>query len=82
MQRYLLRELGFPGGLDDKESACNIEDLALILGLGRPSGEGNGNPLQYFCLENSMGRAAWRATVYGDTESRTRLSDFITLHQL
>ena len=75
MQRYLLRELGFPGGLDDKESACNIEDLALILGLGRPSGEGNGNPLQYFCLENSMDRGAWKTTVHGVAKSQIRLSN-------
>ena len=39
--------------------------MGLILGLGRPPGEGNGNPLQYFCLENSMDRGAWQATVQG-----------------
>ena len=44
---------GFPGGLDGKESACNAEDLGSIPGLGRSLGEGNGNPLQYSCLENS-----------------------------
>ena len=43
---------GFPGGSDGKESACNVGDLGLIPGLGRSLGEGNGNPLQYSCLEN------------------------------
>ena len=43
--------------------------------LGKIPGEGNGNPLQYSCLENSMGRGAWQATVHGVTESRTGLSD-------
>ena len=65
----------FPGGSDDKETACNAGDLGSIPGLGRSPGEGNGNPLQYSCLENSMDRGAWRATVHGVTESRTRLSD-------
>ena len=45
-------------------------------GLGRSPGEGNGNPLQYSCLENSMDGGAWWATVHGVTKSRTRLSDF------
>ena len=44
--------LGFPGGSEGKASACNAGDLGLIPGLGRSSGEGNGNPLQYPCLEN------------------------------
>ena len=44
---------------------------------GRSSGEGNGNPLQYSCLENPMDRGAWRATVHGVTKSRTQLGDFI-----
>ena len=55
-----------------KESACNAGDLD----SRRSPGEGNGNPLQYSCLENSMDRGAWRATVHGVTNSRTRLSDF------
>ena len=50
---------GFPGGADDKESAGNTGDLGSIPRLGRSSGEGNGNPLQYSCLENSMDRGAW-----------------------
>ena len=46
--------LGFPGGSDGKESACNAGDPGSIPGLGRFPGEGNGNPLQYSCLENAM----------------------------
>ena len=49
----------FPGGLDDKNSTCNAGDLGSIPGLGQPPGEGNGNQLQYSCLENSMDRGAW-----------------------
>ena len=48
--------MGFPGGSDNKESACNVEDLGSIPGLGRSPGEGNGNPLQYSCLENPHGQ--------------------------
>ena len=55
---------GFPGGSDGKESACKAGDLGLVAGSGRSPGEGNGNPLQYSCLENPMDRGAWRATVY------------------
>ena len=61
---------GFPGGSDGKESACNSGDPGLIPGLGRSPGEGNGNPLQYSCLENSMDRGTWRATVHGVAKSR------------
>ena len=46
--------MGFPGGSDSQVSACNTEDLGSIPGLGRSPGEGNGNPLQYSCRENSM----------------------------
>ena len=63
-----------------KASACNAGDLGLIPGLGRSPGEGNGNPLQYSCLENPMNRGAWWAIVHGVTKSRTRLSDFTSLH--
>ena len=56
---------GFPGGSDGKGSACNAGDLGLIPGSGRSAGEGNGNPLQDFCLENPMDRGAWQATVHG-----------------
>ena len=51
--------MSFSGGSDGKESACNSGDLGLIPGLGRPPGEGNGNPLQYSCLENPMDGVAW-----------------------
>ena len=68
--------LGFPGGSEDKASACNAGDLGSIPGLGRSPGEGNGNPLQYSCLENPMDRGSWHATVHGVAKSRTRLSDF------
>ena len=57
--------MGFPGGSADKESTCNAGDLGSIPGLGRSPGEGNGNPLQYSCLENLMDRGAWQATVHG-----------------
>ena len=59
---------GFPGVSEGKESACNVGDLGSIPGLRRSPGEGNGNPLQYSCLENPMDRAAWQATVHGIAE--------------
>ena len=64
-----------PGSSAGKESACNVGDLGLIPGLGRSPGEGNGCPLQYSCLEISVDREAWQATVHGVT-SRTQLSNF------
>ena len=67
--------LCFPGGSDGKESACKAEDLGLIPEFGRSPGEGNGNPLQYSCLENSMDRGARQAIVHGVTKSRTQLSN-------
>ena len=57
--------MDFPGGTDDKESACNAENPSLIPGLRRSPEGGNGNPLQYSCLENPMDRGAWWATVHG-----------------
>jgi len=57
--------MGFPHSTVGKESACNAGDLGLIPGLGKSSAEGNGNPLQYSCLENPMDRGAWQATVHG-----------------
>ena len=60
----------FPGGLDSKESACDVRDLGLICVSGRCPGEANGYPLQYSCLENSMNRG-----VHGITKSQTRLRD-------
>ena len=64
-----------PGDSDGKESTCKAGDLGSIPGLGWPSGEGNGYLLQYSCLENSIDRGAWRATVYGVAKNRTWLSD-------
>ena len=66
----------FPGGSDSK-AAHNAGDLGLNPGSGRSPREGNGNPLQYSCLENSMDGGAWWATVHRVAKSRTRLSDFI-----
>ena len=51
--------LDFPGGSDGKASVCNVGDPSSIPGSGRSPGEGNGNPLQYYCLENPMDRGAW-----------------------
>ena len=63
----------FPGGSEVKESACNAGDLGLIPGSGRSPGEGNGNTLQYSCLENPMDGGAWWSTVHGVAKSQ---SDF------
>ena len=63
-------------GSDGKVSACNVGDLGSIPGSGRSPGEGNGNPLQYSYLENSMDGGTWWATVHGVTKNQTRLNDF------
>ena len=57
--------MGFLGGSDGKESACNAGDPGSVPESGRSPGEGNGYPLQYSCLENSMDRGAWQAIVHG-----------------
>ena len=77
IQRVLtrFRTLGFPGGSDGKESACNVGDLGSIPGLGRSPGGGLGNPLQYLCLENPMDRGVWLATFHGVAKSWTQLSN-------
>ena len=62
---------GFPGGSEGKESAYNAGDPGLIPESGRSPDVGNGYPLQYSCLENSMDRRAWRATVSEVTKSQT-----------
>ena len=67
--------LVFPGGSDGKDSAWNEGDLGSIPGSGRSPGEGNGNPLQYSCLENPMDRGAWWATVHVVAKSWTWFSD-------
>ena len=61
--------MGFPCSSVGKESACNAGDLDLIPGLGKFPGEGNGNPLQYSCLENPMDGGAWWAAVCGVTKT-------------
>ena len=62
--------MGFSGCADGKESAYNGGDADLIPGSGRPLGEGNGYPLQYSCLENSMNRGAWWTKVHGVAKSQ------------
>ena len=74
--------MAFPGGSEGKVSACNVGDPGLIPGLGRCPGEGNGNPFQYSCLENSMVRRAWRTVVHGITKSWTQLSELRHTHTL
>ena len=68
---------GFPGSSAGKEFACNARDPGLIPESGRSPGGGQGNPLQYSCLENPMDRGAWRATVHGAAKSQTCLSDYM-----
>ena len=63
--------LGFPGGLVVKNPPANAGDMGSIPGLGRSPGEGNGNPLQYSCLENPMDRGAWWAPVHRVAELDT-----------
>ena len=67
--------LGFPTGSVVRNAAANAGDVGLIPGSGRFPGEGNGNPLQYSCLETSMDRGVWLATVHGVTKSQTPLSN-------
>ena len=64
--------MDFPGGSDGKESACNAGDPSWIPGSGRSPGEGNGNPLYYSCLENSVDRGAWQPTTHGVVKSWTQ----------
>ena len=70
LSKYLTCILNFSGGSDGKESACNAENPGLIPGSGRSPREGNGYPLQYSCLENSMDRGACCATVMGSQRVR------------
>ena len=67
---YVFHFMGFPGGSDGKVSAYNVGDLGSIPGSGRYSVEGNGNPLQYPCLESPTDRGAWWATVHGVSRVR------------
>ena len=64
------RDRGFPSGSMVKNPPADAGDVRSFPGSGRSPGEGNGNPLQYSCLENSMGRGAWRATVHGVVRSQ------------
>ena len=73
--------MGFPGGSNGKETACNAGDPGSILGSGRSPGVENGNPFRYSSLENSMDRGAWWATVHGVTKSWTRPPDEHTYTQ-
>ena len=68
--------MSFPGGSEVKASARNAGDLGSIPGSGRSPGEGNSNPLQYFCLENPMDGGVRWVTVHGVAKSPTQLSDF------
>ena len=81
LKHDLQETLGSLGGSASKESTCNAGDPGSGSGWGRYPAEGNGYPIQYSCLENSMDRGASKATVHGVDKSRTRLSDFtFTFH--
>ena len=67
--------MDFPGGSEGKVSGCNAGDLGSMLGSGRSSAEGNGNPLQYSCLGNPMDRGTWLTTVHEMAQSWTQLSN-------
>ena len=73
MSLFTMYQIGSSGGSGSKESASNTGELRWIPGLGRFPGEGNRYLLQYFCLENSLDREAWQATVYRASESQTGL---------
>ena len=68
--------MGFPCGSVVKNLPANVGDADSIPGSGKSPGKGNGNPLQYSCLGNPLGRGAWCATVHGVTKSQTRLSNW------
>ena len=74
--------IGLPWWLSDKESACNRGDVDSIPALGRSPAVGNGNPLQYSCLENSMDRGAWRVIVHRFAEYWIWLSDWACMNVL
>ena len=67
--------MGFPDVSVGKESTCNAGDSVSVPGLGRSPGKGDGNPLQYSCLENPMDTGSWWATIHGVTKSWTQLSN-------
>ena len=72
----------FPSGSDGKASVYSVGDPGSIPGLGRSSGERNGNPFQDYCLGNPMDRGAWQATVHGVAKSQTQLRDFTSLYSI
>ena len=72
--------LGFPGGSNGKESAYIAGDSGVIPGSGRTPGEGNGYPLQYPCLENSMDRGVWQARVHGVAKSQDMIKRLTHTH--
>ena len=76
---YILKSFGFPGGSDGKESVCNAAGLGLIHGSRRSLGEGNSYPLKYSCLENSIDRGAWQATVHG-VAKESDMTERLSLH--
>ena len=77
MSSYFIicEKVGFPCGSDGKESACNARDPGSVPGSGRSPREGNGNSLQYSCLENHMDRGAWQVIVHGVLKNQTQLSN-------
>ena len=75
---FFLHLYVLPGGSDGKESACNVGDLGSIPGLGRSPGEGNGNPLQYSCLENSVDRGAWSLVGYNPWVAKLNTTERLT----
>ena len=72
---YMYIYTGFPGSSVLKNPPANAGDMGSIPGSGRSPGEGNGNPLQYSCLENPMDRGPWKAAVHGVAESETQLGN-------
>ena len=75
-KQLLYPQLHCSSGVVAKNPPASVGDMGSISRLGRSSGGGNGNPLQYSCLENSLARGAWRATVYGVAKSQTQLSTY------
>ena len=71
--RRLRNIMGFPSDSDGEESASNAGDLGSVSGSGSSNGGGNGDPLQYSCLENSMDRGPWWTTIHGVTKTQTQL---------
>ena len=73
--------MSFPGGTVVKNPPVNAGDASSIPGSGRSPGEGNGNPLQYYCLENPMDRRDWQAIVHGVAKSRTRQHAYVKIQR-